>query len=69
MQAVGEPKTTIISYAPSKQQKVTSKLGSKGGAVIGAKAPLKGRLGRGNGLIERSRSRELAVKSHQEDAE
>ena len=36
---------------------------------MGAKAPLNGGLARGNGLIERSRVRELAVKSHQEDAE
>lgn len=67
-QAAGEPKTTIISYAPRKQPK-TSKVGGKtGSAVIGAKAPLNGGLGK-SGLIERSRARELAVKSQQEDAE
>ena len=44
--------------------------GKKSGAVVGGKAPLNGGLGRGSsGLIERSRSRELAVKSQQEDAE
>ncbi len=69
-QVIGEPKTTIISYAPRKQPKASKVGGKKGGAVAGAKAPLNGGLGRGSsGLIERSRSRELAVKSQQEDAE
>ena len=70
VQAVGEPKTNILSYAPKNQPKGSAKPGGKSTAVIGAKVPLNGRLARGSGgLIERSRTRELAVKSHQEDAE
>ena len=69
-QVVGEPKTTIISYATRKQPNISKAGGKKGGSVMGVKAPLNGGLGRGSsGLIERSRARELAVKSHLEDAE
>jgi hypothetical protein len=71
MQALGEPKTTIISYVPKKKQpKLSAKPGGKSSTAIGAKVPLSGPLAPGSGgLIERSRARELAVKSHQEDAE
>ena len=69
-QVAGEPKATIISCAPRKQPKTSKAGGKKSGAGIGVQAPLNGGLARGSGgLIERSRSRELAVKSHKEDAE
>lgn len=74
--ALDQPRTTLIGAPPAASSGVKNPSGSKPAAprlVVGNKVPLRpGKLAGGKksrGLIERARSREVALKSQKKDVE